>query len=64
MGSIEKAINDLKLQKSPNIRSTALKYGVHHETLRKRFKGITLSQAEYYKTRQLLSNTQERVLIN
>jgi hypothetical protein len=64
MGSIEKAIEDLKLQDPPLFRPTARKYRVHHETLQCHFKGIQLSLAEYYKTRQLLSIEQEKVLVN
>ena len=64
MSSIEAALEDLKSQESPNYSQTALKYGVSKETLRRRFKGISLSTAEYHETRSLLSSHQERVLID
>lgn len=64
MDSIEEAIEDLKSQKSPQLRSTARKYDVPYATLRRRFKGISLSEANYHETRQLLSHIQERVLLD
>jgi hypothetical protein len=64
MSSFDKAIEDLKCQKTPQYRRTAKKYGVPHETLRRRFQGIALSTADYHKTTQLLSHIQERVLVN
>ena len=41
--SIVLAIADLKCQMKPNISSTAKKYGLVESTLRRRFKGETLS---------------------
>ena len=61
---IELAINDLISQKAPNIRSTAEKYGVVESTLRRRFKGQTVSHSESRsRSTMLLTNAQEQVLI-
>lgn len=64
MGSIEEAIEDLKSQDPPKIRSTARNHGVAYETLRSRWQGISLPKQEYHETRQLLSHQQERVLVD
>lgn len=64
MEPIDSALNDLRSQDPPKFRPTARKWGVDHVTLIRRFKGLSLSQAEYHETRQLLSNAQERVLID
>ena len=50
MSPIDEAIEDLKSQESPAFRSTAHKYQVDHQTLRRRFLGIQLLKAEYYET--------------
>ena len=39
---IQKAIADLEAQEAPNYRETSRKYGIHHTTLLRRFKGITV----------------------
>ena len=64
MEPIDLALEDLRSQKSPAYRSTAKKYGVNHQTLRRQFLGLQLPKAQYHETRQLLSNAQERVLID
>ena len=64
MSPIDAAIDDLKSQKTPLFRATAKKYGVDKQTLWRRFYGESLSTQEYHETRQLLSNPQERVLVD
>lgn len=64
MEPIDFALDELKSQKKPLYRATARKYGCDHQTLRRRHLGIQLPKAEYHETQQLLSNAQERVLIN
>ena len=62
--SIELAIADLKGQIKPNINATAKKYGLVESTLRRRFKGETMSiQAAREITHQRLSIVQEEALI-
>ena len=62
--SIEQAIDDLISQEAPNIRSTAQKYGIVESTLRRRFKGQTVSYGEARsRTAMLLTTAQESVLI-
>jgi hypothetical protein len=63
MGSIEAAIEDLRSQKVPQYRQIARKHGVDKETLRRRFKGISLSTAEFHECQSLLSSEQQRALI-
>ena len=63
MTPIEAAIEDLKLQEVPQYRPTARKHGVDPCTLRRRFKGISLSIAEFHECQSLLSKEQQRVLI-
>ena len=62
--AIEHAINDLKSQKAPNIDATAKKWGVVESTLRRRYKGKTVSRSEgQSRSNMLLTNAQEDVLI-
>ena len=62
--SIELAIDDLNRQLRPNFRGTAKKYGLVESTLRRRFKGQTVSiEAARAITHQRLSIVQEEVLI-
>ena len=64
MSAIELALNDLESQKSPNFKQTAKKYGVQRTTLARRFKGLTASTAVKNELQSLLSNEQQRALIN
>jgi hypothetical protein len=57
-------LNNLKSQKSSVFRPIAQKYGVDHAILICCFKGLLLLPATYYEIRQLLLNSQERLLIN
>ena len=62
--AILKAIVDLKLQSEPDIPATANKYGVVERTLRRRFKGETVSHAEAASIhRKLLTDEQEKNLV-
>ena len=62
--AIEHAINDLRSQNAPNIDATAKKWGVTESTLRRRYKGQTVSRGEgQSKSNMLLTNAQEEVLI-
>ncbi len=62
---MELALADLESQEKPNIRGTAKKYGLVESTLRRRWKGETVSMAaassEY---KQRLSGPQEEALIH
>ena len=61
---IPEAIADLDAQKVPNIRQTAIKYGLEPHTLGNRWKGRTASMTEAVsETRQALTNAQEKALI-
>ena len=61
---IEQAINDLKSQKAPNIDITAKRWGIVESTLRRRYKGETVSRTEaQYRSTMLLTNAQEEVFI-
>ena len=64
MASIDSALADLNAQLHPNIRATARKYGLVESTLRRRWKGQTMSRqdaaSEYI---QRLTNSQEEALI-
>ena len=64
MRPIDAAVEELKLQNPPLFRATARKHKVDKQTLRNRYYGKTLSAEEYHETRQLLSNAQERVLVD
>ena len=64
MGSIELALEDLKLQKRLNYAATARSHDVDETTLRRRHKGITDSKAAYDQRRGLLTTRQEEELIN
>ena len=62
---MELALADLESQEKPNIRGTATKHGLVESTLRRRWKGETVSMAaassEY---KQRLSGPQEEALIH
>ena len=61
---ISEAIADLDTQAAPNIRSTAIKYGLCPKTLENRWKGKSVSMKEAVSMyRQALTNAQEKVLI-
>ena len=64
MASIDSALADLNAQLHPNIRATARKYGLVESTLRRRWKGQTMSRqdavSEYI---QRFTNSQEEALI-
>jgi hypothetical protein len=58
------AIADLKSQDTPNYNATAKKYGVARTTLRRRFKGETVSIQQHHAEKlQCLNNIQEEILI-
>ena len=65
MDPIDKAVDDLNRQLVPNIRATAREYQLVESTLRRRWKGQTLSIrdaiSEY---QQRLTNAQEEALIH
>lgn len=62
--SIRAAIADLESQLKPNYAATATKYEIDRDTLRRRFKGETVSNAEAHARYQLLlSTTEEKVLV-
>ena len=62
--AILKAIDDLILQETPNIRATAKKYNIPRSTLQDRFNGRTTSYHDACSTsRMLLTDAQETVLI-
>jgi hypothetical protein len=61
---IPEAIADLDTQAAPNIRSTAIKYGLCPKTLENRWKGKSVSMKEAVSMyRQALTNAQEKALI-
>ena len=61
---IEIAINDLILQKMPNVTTTAKKYNIIQSTLQRRFKGKTISHNKgQSKNNILFINAQEGILI-
>jgi Tc5 transposase DNA-binding domain len=61
---IPEAIADLDTQEVPNIRSTAIKYGLCPKTLENRWKGKSISMQEAVSIhRQALTNAQEKALI-
>ena len=64
MDSIDLALADLNAQLSPNIRATARKFNLVESTLRRRWKGQSMSRkdacSEY---KQRLTNVQEEALI-
>jgi hypothetical protein len=64
MGSIEAAIDDLRSQKAPNIKQTALKHGVNRSTLSRRWNGKTMSKQDGYDTQSLLNKQQQRLLVD
>ena len=62
--AIEQAIDDLKSQEAPNIDATARKWGVVESTLRRRYKGESVSYSEARsRSTMLLTNTQESFII-
>ena len=65
MDSIDLALADLNAQLSPNIRATARKFNLVESTLRRRWKGQSMSRkdacSEY---KQRLTNVQEEALIS
>ena len=65
MDPLEAALASLKLQEVPNVRGTSKKFGIVESTLRRRFKGKTVSfQHARYKSHNRLSHAQEEALIN
>ena len=61
---IELALADLKEQKKPNVLATAKKFHLVESTLRRRWKGETMSkQAAISEYQQLLTFVQEEALI-
>jgi len=48
----------------PNYQATAAKFGVQRTTLIRRHQGKTKSRADYYESRQIMTNDQERDLVN
>ena len=62
--SIEAALEDLTLQDAPNVNATAKKYNIVESTLRRRWKGGSVSRMEANSIyRQKLTNAQEASLI-
>lgn len=63
--AISDAIADLESQESPNISATALKWGIVESTLRRRWKGQTVSYSTARsQSSMLLTHAQESVLID
>ena len=62
---IQKAIADLEAQEAPNYRETSRKYGIHHTTLLRRFKGITVLRKTAISLcgKRNLTDAQEEVLL-
>lgn len=59
------AIADLKSQDTPNYNGTAKKYGIARSTLRRRFKGETVSIQQHHAEKlQCLNTIQEQTLID
>ena len=64
MDPLEAALTSLKLQKTPNVRGTSRKFGIVESTLRRRFRGKTVSfQQARYKSHNRLSHAQKKTLI-
>lgn len=62
--SLELALENLSIQDRPNMRGTAKKFGVQESTLRRRWKGQTLSRkAAASLHRRKLTDAQEESLI-
>ena len=62
--AISSAISDLNSQEAPNIAKTARKYEIHETTLGRRWKGQTVSDADFRsRSLKLLTDAQESVLI-
>ncbi|EED15804.1 conserved hypothetical protein [Talaromyces stipitatus ATCC 10500] len=62
---ILKAISDLESQKTPQYAKTARKYNLEHSTLRRRYKGQTVSNQKATSIhRKLLTDAQEEVLLH
>lgn len=65
MDPLEAALASLSLQEAPNIRATAREFGVIESTLRRRFRGQTVSARQArFETHNRLSKAQEKALIN
>ena len=65
MDPIDKAIDELNAQLVPNIRATAKKYQLVESTLRRRWKGQTLSIRDAISQyQQRLTNVQEEALVH
>ena len=61
---IKKAISDLKSQDPPKYTETAKKYNLEPSTLRRRFKGETVSHGDAHsRDKKLLTDAQEQVLV-
>ena len=62
---MDAAISDLNSQITPNFSATAKKYKINRSTLVRRYKGVTRSRSKIAsETKRLLTDTQERVLID
>ena len=63
--SIDLALKSLSIQDAPNIRGTAREFGVAESTLRNRWKGKSVSRAEFNANeKRRLTDAQEAALIN
>ncbi|KAF1986057.1 hypothetical protein K402DRAFT_333464, partial [Aulographum hederae CBS 113979] len=60
---IELAIAALNSQESPNIAATAREFGIIPSTLYRRFKGKTVSRADYTPYNRLLNDNEEKILV-
>ena len=63
MDSINKALQDLKLQDKPNIAATARTYKVERSTLSRRFREVSQTHAEKCQNQQFLDPDEEKVLV-
>lgn len=65
MDPLEVALASLKLQEVPNVRSTSRKFGIVESTLRRKFKGKTISlQRVKYLSHHCLSHAHQKTLIS
>ena len=62
MGSIEEALEDLRLQEKPNILQTAKKHNVDRTTLSRRWNNVTGSKQAGYDAQRLLTAAQSNSL--
>lgn len=60
---MDSAIQELKSASKTNYAAVARKWGVSHQTLRRRFLGLTDTIARGYQNRQKLDPELERILI-